>query len=768
MKNTLTREETLITAQNLGLSPQETGMILDILGRNPTVTELGIFSVMWSEHCSYKCSKPELKKFPTTGPGVLVKAGEENAGIIDIGDGWAVCFKIESHNHPSAIEPFQGAATGVGGIIRDIFTMGARPIILANSLRFGEIRGHTAQAAHNRRLFSGVVAGIAHYGNCIGLPTVAGEITFDPAYEGNPLVNVFCLGVLKHTDIRLGRASGPGNPVIYVGAKTGRDGVAGASFASRDLTEESKKDRPAVQVGDPFTEKLLMEACLELFRDREAVVGIQDMGAAGLTCSTCETASRGGTGIDIELDHVPQRETGLDPFSIMLSESQERMLIIAKRGLEQRVLDVFKKWDLDAATIGTVTSDGLMRVRHHGEIVAEIPARRLAEEAPIYHLPSQPSATATAENISLPEMSAHDYSEALTRLLASPTIASKRWVYRQFDHMVRLGTVLLPGHDAAVIRIPIFDELNDSPRYKHIALSLDCNGHLCALDPCRGAQLAVYESARNLACVGARPIGLTDNLNFGNPHNPEVFWQLQQATDGLADACRRLGIPVTGGNVSLYNQSPLGPIDPTPTVAIAGLIDDPSHITPSHFPASGLDIWLLGHAHGHLGGSQFCKEILGKKHPPCPDLDPVRELALHQLLRELATTRAIASAHDCSEGGLAVALAESCFHPDNPVGAHCDLTALLQDQASTHHSCAHHLTELLFNEFPSRAIVSAHPQHHDTILTLAHKHNTPATKIGNTATDDTFTIITPTHKISNVLSELIDVWSESLEKIMQS
>ena len=765
MKNTLTYQQTFTAAQNLGLSPQETERILQILGRTPTITELGIFSAMWSEHCSYKSSKPLLKKFPTTGQRVLVKAGEENAGILDIGDGWAVCFKIESHNHPSAIEPFQGAATGVGGIIRDIFTMGARPILLANSLRFGEIRGTTPQAAHNRRLFSNVVAGIAHYGNCIGLPTVAGEITFDPAYEGNPLVNVFCLGILKHTDIRLGRASGPGNPVIYVGAKTGRDGVAGAAFASRDLTEQSTKDRPAVQVGDPFTGKLLMEACLELYQDRQAVIGIQDMGAAGLTCSSCETACRGGCGIEIDLDHVPQREQGLDAFSLMLSESQERMLIIAKRGLEQRVLDVFKKWDIDAATIGTVTDDGLLRVRHRGEIVAEIPARCLAQEAPTYHLPSRPPAPNSTQKIPLPDLSASELTDALTRLLASPTIASKHWVYSQFDHMVRIGTILLPGHDAAVIRIPTYDEQHETPRFKYIALSLDCNGHFCALDPYVGAQHAVYESARNLACVGAYPIGLTDNLNFGNPNNPEVFWQLQQATDGLADACKHLGIPVTGGNVSLYNQSPRGPIDPTPTVAVVGLIDHPSHITPSFFPSTGLDIWLLGQPYGHLGGSQFCKEILGEKSAPCPPISPATEIALHHLLRELATTCTILSAHDCSEGGLAVALAESCFHPDQPVGAHCDLSPLLHPTVLSTIPCIHP-AELLFNEFPSRAIISAPPQHHDTILAIARKYNTPATKIGQTIPHDEFTITLPTTQLHCPLSQLLDLWKNSLPNIM--
>ncbi len=762
MNNTLNTQDTFTTAARLGLTEHETQLVLQILGRNPTFTELGIFSVMWSEHCSYKCSKPLLKKFPTTGSSVIIKAGEENAGILDIGDGWAICFKIESHNHPSAIEPFQGAATGVGGIIRDIFTMGARPILLANSLRFGEIRGHNPQALHNRRLLAGVVAGIAHYGNCIGLPTVAGEVSFDPAYEGNPLVNVFCLGILRHQDIRLGRASGPGNPVIYVGAKTGRDGVAGASFASRDLTEDSKKDRPAVQVGDPFTEKLLLEACLELFQDAEAVVGIQDMGAAGLTCSTCETAARGNSGIEIELDLVPQRETDLDSFSIMLSESQERMLIIARKGHEDRVLNTFKKWDLDAAIIGTVTEDGLMRVNQHGTPVAEIPARRLTNEAPIYRLLAQPPASST-HIPPQPNLNNLELTAALGALLSSPTIASKRWIYRQFDHMVRLGTILSPGHDAAVIRIPIHEDSAESPAYKYIALSLDCNGHHCALDPYTGAQLAVYECARNLACTGARPIGLTDNLNFGNPHNPHVFWQLEQATEGIAQACIHLGIPVTGGNVSLYNQSPLGPIDPTPTVAIVGLIDDPSHITPSYFPTPELDIWLLGHPYGHLGGSQFAKEILGKKSGPCPQLNPEQELALHHLLRQLIAQGHIASAHDCSEGGLAVAIAECCFHPLHPVSAHCDLTCFLNPPAQT---CS--FAELLYNEFPTRVVISANQNNAQKILESAQAHHIPATKIGRTTPHDSpLTLQLANHKLTFDRAQLYSSWATALENIMQ-
>jgi phosphoribosylformylglycinamidine synthase II len=500
-----------------GITPDEYVRIQSILGRDPNFTELGIFSVMWSEHCSYKNSKRELRKFPTTGPGVLVKAGEENAGVIDIGDGWAVAFKMESHNHPSAVEPFQGAATGVGGIIRDIFTMGARPVFSLNSLRFGPISEKGAAAktesgtlATNRRLFAGVVSGIAHYGNCIGIPTIGGEVYFDESYNGNPLVNVFCLGVLKHEQIARGAAKGIGNPVFYVGAETGRDGLAGAAFASRDLTEESKEDRPAVQVGDPFREKLLLEACLELLAT-DAVAGIQDMGAAGLTCSTCETASRGGTGVEIDLAKVPKREAGMTPYEIMLSESQERMLIIVKKGHEQTVRDIFEKWDLPYAEVGEVKDDGMMRVLNEGRLVAEIPASKLADDAPLYEREAKPRPLPVELDLAtVPEADAH---QALLDLLAYPSIASKNWVYRQYDHMVRSGTVVLPGSDAAVFLIREADKI--------VAATSDCNALYCSLDPREGARIAIAEAARNLACTGAVPLAVTDNLNFGNPHNQE-------------------------------------------------------------------------------------------------------------------------------------------------------------------------------------------------------------------------------------------------------
>src|SRR6266536_5255247 len=575
-----------------GLTPEEFERIEKILGREPNFTELGIFSVMWSEHCSYKNSRKELKKFPTIGPNILVKAGEENAGVVDIGDGWAVAFKIESHNHPSAIEPFQGAATGVGGIIRDIFTMGARPEFCLNSLRFGPIVGQVCNLpankdrklktsttiATNRRLFTGVVSGIAHYGNCIGIPTIGGEIYFDESFEGNPLVNVFCLGVLRHEHLARGTASGVGNPVFYVGAETGRDGLAGAAFASRELTDQSREDRPAVQVGDPFKEKLLLEACLELLT-RDAVAGIQDMGAAGLTCSTCETASRAGSGIEIDLAKVPKREPGMTPYEIMLSESQERMLIIAKRGKESLVCEVFEKWDVPCAEIGRVTQDGMMRVRNDGTIAAEIPAKPLAQEAPLYSRKARKPTTEITETTELlnkiSAISASSVVESLRQLLRDPTIASKNWVYRQYDHTVRTGTLVKPGSDAAVFFVRYANKI--------LAATTDCNSLYCRLDPREGGKIAVAEAARNLTCSGARPLAVTDNLNFGNPYKPENFWQLREAVEGIADACRAFGTPVTGGNVSLYNESPAGVVDPTPTIGMVGLIDEERHIPTQWF-----------------------------------------------------------------------------------------------------------------------------------------------------------------------------------------
>src|SRR5437016_4109288 len=658
-----------VVAQH-GLTPEEFERIKKILGREPNFTELGIFSVMWSEHCSYKNSRRELKKFPTTGPNILVKAGEENAGVVDIGDGWAVAFKIESHNHPSAIEPFQGAATGVGGIIRDIFTMGARPEFCLNSLRFGPItdqsnvKDQTSNIATNRRLFVGVVSGIAHYGNCIGIPTIGGEIYFDESFEGNPLVNVFCLGVLRHDQLARGAARGVGNPVFYVGAETGRDGLAGAAFASRELTQQSREDRPAVQVGDPFKEKLLLEGCLELLT-RDAVAAIQDMGAAGLTCSTCETASRGGSGIEIDLAKVPRREPGMTPYEIMLSESQERMLIIAKRGREDVVRQVFDKWDVPCAEIGRVTSDGIMRVRNNGTIAAEIAAKALAEEAPLYSREARKATTDRtdiADKILIQKISVSSVQsvvESLRQLLRDPTIASKNWVYRQYDHTVRTGTVVKPGSDAAVYLVRYANKI--------LAATTDCNSLYRALDPRDGGKIAVAEAARNLTCSGARPLAVTDCLNFGNPYKPENFWQLREAVEGVAEACRAFGTPVTGGNVSLYNErvaTPSSPelpqgerdggvastsvVDPTPTIAMVGLIDEEKHITTQWFKDEGDVIILVGTVAGiddagagindpgyNLGGSRFLKVCHRLKVGSPPHIDLAHEIKTQNAVRDL-------------------------------------------------------------------------------------------------------------------------------------
>jgi phosphoribosylformylglycinamidine synthase II len=703
-----------------GLTPEEFERIKKILGREPNFTELGIFSVMWSEHCSYKNSKKELKKLPTAGPNILVKAGEENAGVVDIGDGWAIAFKIESHNHPSAIEPFQGAATGVGGIIRDIFTMGARPEFCLNSLRFGPIteqsnsNQQTAKIAANRRLFTGVVSGIAHYGNCVGIPTIGGEIYFDESFEGNPLVNVFCLGVLRHDQLARGTAEGVGNPVFYVGAETGRDGLAGAAFASRELTEESREDRPAVQVGDPFKEKLLLEACLELLA-RGAVAGIQDMGAAGLTCSTCETASRAGSGIEIDLAKVPKREPGMTPYEILLSESQERMLIIAKRGKENLVSEIFEKWDVPCAEIGRVTDDGMMRVRNNGAIAAEIPANPLAQEAPLYSREAKPIEADYDRRIdNLPNIDNH---QALRQLLRDATIASKNWVYRQYDHTVRTGTLVKPGSDAAVFFVRYANKI--------LAATTDCNSFYCALDPREGGKIAVAEAARNLTCSGARPLAVTDCLNFGNPYKSENFWQLREAVEGIAEACRAFGTPVTGGNVSLYNESPAGVVDPTPTIAMVGLIDDETHITTQWFKDEGDVIILIGEIGNDLGGSQFLKVCHGRKEGPPPHVDFAHESKVQNAVRDLIREGLVKSAHDCSEGGLTVALAECCFNPKELFGAKINLKASETP-----------VTTVLFNESQSRILISVAPENAEKTMSLLRERAVPFQQLGKVGGDE--------------------------------
>ena len=754
-----------------GLTPEEFKRIKKILGRQPNFTELGVFSVMWSEHCSYKNSRKELKKFPTTGPNILVKAGEENAGVVDIGDGWAVAFKMESHNHPSAIEPFQGAATGVGGIIRDIFTMGARPEFCLNSLRFGPITDANSKSetrkskiAANRRLFTGVVSGIAHYGNCVGIPTIGGEIYFDESFEGNPLVNVFCLGVLRHEQLARGTAEGTGNPVFYVGAETGRDGLAGAAFASRELTEQSREDRPAVQVGDPFKEKLLLEACLELLA-RGAVAGIQDMGAAGLTCSTCETASRSGSGIEIDLAKVPKREPGMTPYEILLSESQERMLIIARRGKEHVVREVFEKWDVPCAEIGRVTSDGMMRVRNNGDLAAEIPARALAEEAPVYSREARESVATRLWRVGeerptgpwLQELKEADNHDALRQLLRDPTIASKNWVYRQYDHTVRTGTLVKPGSDAAVFFVRYANKI--------LAATTDCNSTYCALDPREGGKIAVAESARNLTCSGARPLALTDCLNFGNPYKPQNFWQLREAVEGVAEACRAFGTPVTGGNVSLYNESPAGVVDPTPTIAMVGLIDHENHITTQWFKNEGDAIILVGDIGDELGGSQFLKTCHGRKEGPPPHIDLELEIKVQTAVRDLIRGQLVKSAHDCSEGGVAVALAESCFNPDKLFGAEISVaraSGLRGEEDRKRDACA-----TLFNESQSRIVISVAPENLDNTISMLRERDVPFQQLGKVGGDQ-LRIQVNGEKFAWPIADLYNDWWNSIRRLVES
>jgi phosphoribosylformylglycinamidine synthase II len=728
-----------------GITEAEYERIKAILGREPNFTELGVFSVMWSEHCSYKNTRLELKKFPTTGPKVLVKAGEENAGVIDIGDGWAVAFKMESHNHPSAVEPFQGAATGVGGIIRDIFTMGARPVFLLDSLRFGSIQGSTPAAKNNRRLFSEVVAGISHYGNCVGIPTIGGEVYFDESYEGNPLVNVLCLGILRHEQIARGAAKGVGNPVFYVGSETGRDGLAGAAFASRDLTEESKQDRPAVQVGDPFKGKLLLEACLELLASG-CVAGIQDMGAAGLTCSTCETASRGGTGVQIDLALVPQREFGMTPYEILLSESQERMLIIVERGREATVKNIFDKWDLPYACVGEVTDDGMMRVLNHGHTEVEIPADKLANDAPVYE--REAKANLQVPELRLEDIPMADPHESLVRLLADPTIASKNWVYRQYDHTVRAGTVVPPGSDAAVFYVREAD--------KYLAATADCNGLYCKLDPREGARIAVAEAARNLVCSGATPLAVTDNLNFGNPYHPEIFWQLREAVEGLAEACSRFGTPVTGGNVSLYNQNPRGAIDPTPTVGMIGVIGQECWITRQNFRDALDVIYLIGPVGHELGASQYLKVIHGQKAFSPPRLSYDLELGIQAVVLALIRQGLVKSAHDCSEGGFGVALAESCISGERRIGASVELGHWRE-----------RLDQILFNESQSRVIISVGPDDCTATEAVCTAAEIPFSRIGQVGGSD-LVLSTREETLRWDVAELYQAWYGSIDRAMSS
>jgi phosphoribosylformylglycinamidine synthase len=693
------------------ITPDEYERILRILGgREPNITELGIFSVMWSEHCSYKSSRIHLKKLPTQSPLVLQGPGE-NAGIIDIGEGWAIAFKIESHNHPSFIEPFQGAATGVGGILRDIFTMGARPVAVLDALRFGSLTD-ARNGARNRRILEGVVSGISHYGNCFGVPTIGGECVFDPSYSGNPLVNVFALGVFRHDEVFYGRATGIGNPVIYVGAKTGRDGVHGATMASAEFTEESQQKRPNVQVGDPFMEKLLLEACLEAMKTG-AIVGIQDMGAAGLTCSTCEMGSRANTGIEIDLALVPQRETGMSPYEIMLSESQERMLLVAEKGREEEVYAVFRKWGLDAVQIGTVTADGMLRVRNHGEIVAEIPNRPLADEAPVYDRPHDvpPYRSAPLEGPATIPASGN-LSADLETLVGSLDLCSKRWIWEQYDHQVRTNTILGPGGEAAIIRIK---ETGTS-----VAMALDGNGRYSMLDPREGARLMVAECCRNLSTVGALPVAATNNLNFGNPERPEIMRQLVESIEGMGEACRFFETPITGGNVSLYNETLGEPILPTPVIGIVGLMKTAAPVSPT-FREAGRAVVLLGGTGScdvtRFGSSQYARTVLGEVWGLPPALDMDFEKRVQAAIREVVAAGVAESAHDLSDGGLAVALAECSFGAAG-VGANVELESDLQTEI------------LLFHEGPSRVLVStATPE---AVAAIASRHGVPSPVIGYT------------------------------------
>ena len=756
---------TLELAAEHGLTAEEYARIQKILGRDPNFTELGIFSVMWSEHCSYKSSKFHLRRLPTRGAQVLQGPGE-NAGVVDIGDGLAAAFKMESHNHTSYVEPFQGAATGVGGILRDIFTMGARPIAVLDSLRFGPIssgasakNGEVTDAetiANNRRILDGVVRGIAHYGNCFGVPTVGGEVQFESGYSANPLVNVLALGIAKKEDLFFAKARGTGNPVIYVGAKTGRDGIHGASLlASAEFTEESQQKRPNVQVGDPFMEKLLLEACLEAMQTG-AVVAIQDMGAAGLTSTSCEMASRGGLGIEIELARVPQREPGMTPYEMMLSESQERMLLVAERGREQEVLAVFAKWGLDAVEIGRVTDDGLVRVLHHGQIAAEIPAHPLAEEAPVYQRPISAPPPVAKENLVSFGAAGAGLTENFRKLLAAPGIASKRWIWEQYDYMVRTNTIEVPeAGDAAVVRI--------KGTKRALALSSDCNGRWCRLDPFVGAQLAVAEAARNVACSGAKPMAATNCLNFGNPEKPEVMWQFSQAIDGITAACTALEIPITGGNVSFYNETLGRSIDPTPVLGVLGMIEDATRALGMAFRAEGDVILLLDGLKKaasdaqttarEFSSSEYARTIHGviAGAPPAVDLDAEKRLIT--ALVALASDGALQSAHDVSDGGIAVTLAESCFASDG-LSTKISLTSDDPDEAA------------LFGERGARAVVSVTSSNLARVLSLAAQYGVSAAEIGSVTRGDFRIELNGKTVVSANVPSLADAWSGALERLL--
>lgn len=742
------------------VTDEEYQRIVQVLGRQPNLTELGIFSVMWSEHCSYKSSKVHLKRLPTTGARVLQGPGE-NAGIIDIGDEYAIAFKIESHNHPSFIEPYQGAATGVGGILRDIFTMGARPIAAMNSLRFGPL-----EQVKNRSIMEGVVAGIAGYGNCFGVPTIGGEVVFEESYSGNPLVNAFALGIFKKDQIFYGKATGIGNPVIYVGSKTGRDGIHGATMASAEFDEESESKRPNVQVGDPFLEKLLLEACLEAMKTG-AIVGIQDMGAAGLTCSTCEMGGRAGTGIEIDLQYVPQRESGMTPYEIMLSESQERMLLVAEKGREEEVFQVFRKWEIDAVTVGRVTADGLLRVKDHGVVVAEIPNAALTDEAPVYQRPMRKPAVASAFSSRIqteaPKLAC---GSILRKFLSSPNLASKEWIYQQYDHMVRTNTVQLPGGDAAVIRIKGTD--------KALAMSLDGNGRYCRQDPRRGAQIAVAECCRNLICVGALPLAATNCLNFGNPQKPEIMWQFSEVIDGMAEACRVFDTPVTGGNVSLYNETLGEGIYPTPVIGIVGLVEPVTRTIGCWFTGDDQVVALLGQLTEPEGEywaalkrafSENEPELSSSKDAytlwanrlPCPPLDLQQEQRVQRACLEGIQGGLIRAAHDCSDGGIAVALAEMTFSSFHTVrrGARVNLRG------------TDFPAGVLFGEHQSRILVTLDEAHWGALHKMAARHGVELLRLGNTGGDRLTIQDGQSILMDEPVTELESIWRHSLGQYFQ-
>jgi phosphoribosylformylglycinamidine synthase subunit PurL len=730
-----------------GITPFEYEKLLGLLGREPTFTELGIVSALWSEHCSYKHSRPVLKTLPTKAPYVLQGPGE-NAGVISVGEGWAVAFKIESHNHPSAVEPYQGAATGVGGILRDVFTMGARPIAMLNSLRFGSL-----ETPRVRWLVSGVVKGIGDYGNCIGVPTVAGDVMFDPAYEGNPLVNAMCVGLMREDELITAKAQGVGNPILAVGARTGRDGIHGASFASEDLSDQNDAKRPRVQVGDPFTEKLLLEASLELIRSGH-IVAIQDMGAAGLTSSSAEMAERGDVGVVIDVTKVPVREEGMTPYEILLSESQERMLVVAKRGHEEAARAILQKWDLQAEVIGEVIAEPVYRVVEGDRVVAEFPGSRLVTECPQY----APEARESDAIVALRARDPHAVSErseeadaawTLRELLSSPTIANKRWIYRQYDSQVRTSTVVGPGGaDAAVVRL--------RGTTKALALKTDCNARYVYLDPRMGGRIAVAEAARNVACTGGRPLAITNCLNFGNPKKPEVFFQFREAVYGMGDACRALGTPVTGGNVSLYNENPQGAVFPTPTIGMVGLIDDVAHVTRSTFRQAGDQIVMLGTATNELGASEYLARVHGLTIGAVPVVDLDLEKRLTDTLLAAIAAGHLHSAHDCSEGGLAVALAECCIaDADQMLGAQVDVAdaAVASDRA------------LLWGEAQGRVLVST--ANAEAVLAVAAAHQVPARVIGTVTADPRLVIATGARTVDTPLAPLADAYFTAIPALMQ-